>query len=170
MAPPTIDIEPGYSDMTVRRATNADRDGVRAVVHSVLQEYGLKPAPDTTDADIEDIEAFYDARGGFFEVIVDSSGEVIGTAALAPHSDGVAELRKMYFLPRLRGKGLGRAMLRRLIEEAVAMGFKRMYLETASSMHEAISLYESVGFKPTSDLYTPRCDRAYYLELPPQKK
>lgn len=153
------------SEIIYRSATNEDRDAVRAIVHSVLLEYGLKPEPAGTDSDLEDIEGAYFARGGLFEVLVDGSGRILGTAALRPYSEGVAELRKMYFLPELRGRGIGRSTLIRMIGKAREAGFKQMYLDTASTMMEAIALYESVGFKPTNDIHTARCDRAYTLDL-----
>lgn len=158
------------TEIFYRNATNEDRDAIVAIVHAVLTEYGLTPEPSTTDSDIEDVERSYFARGGVFEVLTDGSGRILGTAALRPYSDGMAELRKMYFLPELRGRGFGRAALLRMIAKARARGFRQIYLDTASSMKEAISLYESVGFKPTDDIHTSRCDRAYILDLEDGKK
>jgi hypothetical protein len=46
------------------------------------------------------------------------------------------------------------------------MGFKRMILETASALEEAIALYKSYGlveYRP--DHLSSRCDQAYMLEL-----
>lgn len=157
------------SEIIYRNATNEDCEAVKAIVHSVLREYGLTPEPGATDSDLDDIEGSYFAREGIFEVLTDAEGKVLGTAALRPYSEGVVELRKMYFLPELRGRGIGRATLLRMIERARAAGFKQMYLDTASTMKEAIGLYESVGFKPTDDIHTARCDRAYTLDLGERK-
>jgi hypothetical protein len=44
---------------------------VAELVFGVLAEYGLEPDPETTDADLQDIEANYLQRGGLFEVIED---------------------------------------------------------------------------------------------------
>ena len=72
----------------------------------------------------------------------------------------------MYFLKQARGRGLGRRLLQDLIEAARARGYKRVTLETASVLKEAITLYRSVGFSPMTrcDLSS-RCDQAYVLEL-----
>lgn len=153
------------SDISFREAHDGDGASVRGVVFSVLEEYGIQPSPDTTDADLFGIDSFYWSRGGMFEVLVDSEGAVVGTFGLVPMSDGVAELRKMYLSPEFRGKGIGKLTLSRAIEKARAMGFSKLYLETATPLKEAIALYESFGFRPTDEVHASRCDRAYTLDL-----
>ena len=55
--------------LTLRPATNQDQEAIEALVFGVLAEYGLKPDPDATDADLQDIEHSYIARGGLFDVL-----------------------------------------------------------------------------------------------------
>ena len=156
-------------DITVRCATNTDVERVRPLIYGVLGEYGLVPEPGTTDADIEDIEKNYLLRGGVFELLEDAKGNLLGTAGLYPMDpveDGTVELRKMYFLPELRGQGWGKKTLTRMIDHARELGFKRIYLETASQLKEAIGLYKSFGFSPTCEgMHSERCDQAFFLEL-----
>lgn len=77
-----------------------------------------------------------------------------------------AELRKMYFRPEVRGRGLGRELLVDLIERAKAGGFDRVVLETASNLTAAIGLYQRFGFTETNDpKHSCRCDRTFMLPL-----
>ena len=69
-------------------------------------------------------------------------GQLAGTST----SDATCELRKMYFLPVARGLGLGTTMLRRLLDEMRACGYRRCYLETATPMQKAQDLYRREGF------------------------
>jgi putative acetyltransferase len=150
----------------LRPATNADADGVRALVFRVLAEYGLTPDPAATDADLDDIEASYFARGGWFEVWLDKRGAVIGSYGLHPRRAGVCELRKMYLARAWRGRGLGRMMLERALARARALGFGRVELETASVLREATALYRSCGFEPFEPEHmAPRADLALGLDL-----
>lgn len=153
------------SEIKIRPATNEDCERVQRLVFGVLREYGLEPDPAGTDRDIADIETHYASRGGAFELIEDAAGNLLGTVGLYPMSDETVELRKMYFSPALRGRGVGKATLRRMIETARAKGFRRIYLETATVLKEAVALYEKFGFVETDEKHTPRCDAAYYLEL-----
>lgn len=155
------------SDLHIRNATNADVDEVRTLVFSVLAEYGLEPDPETTDADLQDIEANYTKAGGMFEVIEDGAGRLVGTVGLFRVDEKTCELRKMYFVPALRGRGFGRLMLERAVNHARTLGFKRIVLETASVLEEAIRLYTRFGFRPLrSDHLAPRADRAFFFDLP----
>ena len=79
----------------LRPATNADCKPVRNLVFTVLDEYGLKPDPGGTDADLDDIEQSYLARGGVFRVLEEQDGSIIGSSGLYPMEPGVCELRKM---------------------------------------------------------------------------
>jgi putative acetyltransferase len=157
-------IEDG--EISVRPATNADCEKVKTLVFSVLSEYGLKSDPDGTDADLNDIEAGYIKAGGLFEILEDARGNLLGTVGLFPIDAETVELRKMYFDKSLRGRGFGKKTLERMIEQARELKFKRIYLETASVLREAIGLYEKYGFKPTLEgIHSRRCDAAYFLDL-----
>ena len=150
----------------LRPASNDDRSAVENLVFAVLAEYDLTPDPDGTDSDLHDIERSYHAAGGAFDVLVTSSDEIIGTVALLRVSASVAELRKMYLAPSARGQGLGRRLLEHALGRATALGFSSIVLETASVLHEAVSLYERYGFRPyISEHLAARCDAAYSLAL-----
>lgn len=150
----------------LRPATNADCEPVRSLVFTVLGEYGLKSDPRCTDADLDDIEQSYLARGGTFYVLEDQDGSIIGSYGLYPTEPGACELRKMYLHRAYRGKGLGRRLLEDALSHAKQSGFRRITLETASVLKEAIRLYESYGFKPfRAGHLSCRCDQAYALDL-----
>jgi putative acetyltransferase len=150
----------------LRPATNDDRAAVERVVFGVLAEYGLTPHPEGTDADLRDLEASYHAAGGSFDVLIDASGEVVGTVGLARVSETTCELRKMYLARAARGQGWGRRLLEHALARAAALGFTRVVLETASVLRDAVALYERSGFRPyVPEHLAARCDTAYYLDL-----
>jgi GNAT superfamily N-acetyltransferase len=62
------------------------------------------------------------------------------------HLDGDAEVKRMYVTPRVRGRGLARALLAELERTAAQAGRRRMVLETGYAQPEAISLYTSSGY------------------------
>ena len=153
------------SHLTIRSATNDDRERVAELVFGVLGEYGLEPDPETTDADLQDIEANYLQRGGLFEVIEDG-GNMLGSVGLYPVNKTTCELRKMYFIPSARGLGLGKYILERAIARARALGFKQIVLETSSKLIAANRLYNKFGFEPMApDHLASRADQAYKLDL-----
>jgi N-acetylglutamate synthase-like GNAT family acetyltransferase len=152
-------------EIFIRSATNADCARVQNLVFGILGEYDLPPDLEGTDRDIADIEAHYLKRGGVFEIIEDAEGNLLGTCGLYPLSAETVELRKMYFAKTLRGRGVGKQTLQRMIQTARELGYKKIYLETASVLREAVHLYEKFGFQPTAEKHTPRCDQAYFLEL-----
>lgn len=160
-------MERQFSDVKIRAATNSDTDRIKALVFAALHEHGLKPDPEITDADLDDIEGNYLVPGGVFEVIEDEEGKLLGTVGLFCVDEETCELRKMYFAPKLRGRGMGLYILERTIEAARARGFKRMTLETSSVLEKAIRLYTRFGFKPYDRIKhrSIRSDRAYFLEL-----
>lgn len=155
-----------FKHLKIRPATNNDAEAVTALVFGVLAEYGLTPDPTTTDADLRDVERNYRARGGCFEVVDDGRGRIVGSVGLYPLEEGTCELRKMYLAPEVRGIGLGKQLLERMIEMARELGFERIVLETANVLVEAIALYTSYGFQPVqADHLSARCDQAYELRL-----
>lgn len=148
----------------IRRAVKEDEEAIRLLVFSVLAEYGFEPSPKMIDADLYDLAAFY--AGGAFDVLIDEGGCIIGCVGLKREEASVCELRKMYLDPRRRGKGLGKKLLKHAVASAKEMGFRRIELETASVLEEAIELYRKFGFSPVEhEVVTARCDLMMALDL-----
>ncbi|MFH0521609.1 GNAT family N-acetyltransferase [Streptomyces sp. M41] len=64
------------------------------------------------------------------------------------NADGDAELKRMYVVEEMRGRGLARRILAALEEDARAAGRRRMVLETGAKQPEAVALYTSSGYEP----------------------
>ena len=151
--------------MNIRQAKNTDREAIENVVFSVLEEYGLEPDPGETDIDLKDIETNYINRGGYFGVI-EENHEIIASVGIYKLDQDTCELRKMYMLPSQRGRGLGKKLLEFSLSKASELGFKKVVLETASPLKEAIALYTKYGFKEFKPKHlSARCDQAFELEL-----
>ena len=151
---------------TIREAARGEEPSIRAVVFSVLEEYGLPPDHSGTDADLDDVISNYAARGGCFRVVVSPENEIVGCGGFRPTNAEEVEVRKMYLLRQARGRGFGRQLLCDFVEIARERGFKRVVLETASVLKEAIALYKQNGFVPLQrDCLPSRCDQAYVLDL-----
>ncbi|MEU0914951.1 GNAT family N-acetyltransferase [Streptomyces althioticus] len=86
----------------------------------------------------------YDALG----VPVASGGWRVQDANEEGNRDGDAELKRMYVVEEMRGRGLARRILAALEEDARAAGRVRMVLETGTKQPEAIALYSSSGYEP----------------------
>lgn len=151
-----------FRDFVIRVWQPQDRQVAAEVIRSVLAEYGIGWEPEGADRDVYEVETAYLQVGGAFWV-VEQQGQIVGTAAFYPVKRGVGtvEIRKMYLLPQVRGKGLGRWLLQRLEQEIAAQGFREVWIETASVLQEAVKLYESSGYLPATGIETERCDLIY---------
>lgn len=116
-------------------------------------------------------EAYARQQSAYY--VVELSGTILGCGGVAPllnaKEPGTAELRKMYFLPALRGRGAGRALLTVCIDAARTLGFHTLYLETLPQMRQARRLYEAGGFvrqlSPSGCTGHTKCDVWYTLKL-----
>ena len=81
-------------DVTIREAVNSDAENIKKLVFGILIDYGLKHDPETTDADLENIEATYFDRGGAFYIFENSDGLIIGSTGIYPMEEDECELRK----------------------------------------------------------------------------
>lgn len=94
-------------------------------------------------------------------------GQPAGCGGLKIFSD-YAEVKRMFVRPNFRGKGLGKAMLRRLVAHAHSQGVNILRLETGIYEMEAICLYEKFGFSRRSPFGEYRDDpMSVYLEMSP---
>jgi putative acetyltransferase len=76
--------------------------------------------------------------------------QVLGTGALKRMAPDHGEVKSMHTAEAARRRGVGRAMLRRLVDEARAAGMTRVSLETGTSAYfqPAVAMYLAAGFTP----------------------
>ena len=155
-----------YQDFIIRNWQESDRTLASQVISAVLLEYGLPWQPEEADKDVLQIETYYLATGGEFWVI-EQQNQIVGTAAYYPINRGekAVEIRKMYLLPKVRGLGLGKYLLQQIETVIASRGFEQIWIETASILTEAVKLYESHGYLPTTGVETSRCDLVYVKYL-----
>jgi DNA-binding MarR family transcriptional regulator/GNAT superfamily N-acetyltransferase len=80
-------------------------------------------------------------------LVASVQGAPVGCGALKLHHETrIAEVKRMWSAPEMRGLGLGRRMLERLTGEAAARGMRTLRLETNQCLSEARRLYETAGF------------------------
>jgi protein-tyrosine phosphatase len=100
----------------------------------------------------------FEAPNGLF-LAVHLNGKVAGiggvrcfldTFGSADGSVRVGEIKRMFFSPEARGKGLSRALLTRLEDAAIAFGCDIAKLDTRSCLTEARALYVSHGYVETT--------------------
>lgn len=156
----------------IRPIAPGDDATMAAIIRSVMPEFGADgPGFAIHDPEVDAMSAAYAApRHQYF--VVERNGQVEGGGGIAPLAGGdgsVCELRKMYFLPTLRGVGAGVALMQVCLAYARAAGFRQCYLETLTGMDRAQALYERTGFRriPQSLGSTGHfgCNRFYLLDL-----
>jgi putative acetyltransferase len=149
-----------------------DDAAMAPIIRAVMTEFGAcGEGYSINDAEVDAMCAAYRApRSAYF--VYEQDGRVVGGGGVAPLTGGdgaTCELRKMYFLPEARGRGLGAPMLVRCLDAAREFGFARCYLETLASMEAAQHLYLKHGFRPIPGPLGATghhaCNRWYVLDL-----
>ncbi|MDA4132467.1 MAG: GNAT family N-acetyltransferase [Thaumarchaeota archaeon] len=98
-------------------------------------------------------------------LIAVEGGDAVGVVGLRKLSGEICEMKRMYVRPRFRQRGIGRMLAERAIGEAQDIGYKRMRLDTLSRLREAVSLYDSLGFKKIGPYTVNPQEDVVYMEL-----
>ena len=94
-------------------------------------------------------------------------GTVVGTVAMKKLSEDTYELAKMAVAEEARGRNIGWLLGKKVVDEAKAVGAKRVYIESNTKLKPAINLYHKLGFKKVKGPHSPyeRCNIQLALEI-----
>jgi DNA-binding MarR family transcriptional regulator len=74
-------------------------------------------------------------------------GEPVGCGAIRTLEADVAEIKRMWISPEVRGLGVGRRLLAELERAAIARKLRTVRLDTNGSLAEALHLYRTSGYR-----------------------
>jgi epoxyqueuosine reductase len=132
------------TDAGIAPATEKDLDTVRRL----LREYEADLAHDLSfqnfEQELADLPGRYAPPSGRM-LLAKADGAYVGCVALRQIGEGTCEMKRLFVQPGWRGKGIGRALARAVLEEARHIGYKRIRLDTV--LEPAKNLYRSLGFR-----------------------
>jgi L-amino acid N-acyltransferase YncA len=144
--------------MEIRRIDADDRDALARFLARVPEADRTFFKEDVGDPEVVD---------GWLEpgparAIAVEDGEVVGWLAVVPlhgWSSHVGEVR-LIVDPEQRDRGIGRALARRAVLEALELGLEKMVVEVIAVQEPTIAMFRSLGFDPEALLTDHVRDRA----------
>jgi L-amino acid N-acyltransferase len=140
---------PAMSDATIRLATAGDAEPIMAIYNREIT--GSTATFDLVPRSLADQRAWLAARSGAFSAIVAVDADhVVGFASLSPYKERAAYRTtvedSVYVHRSHTGRGIGRLLLRRLVDIARDSGFHSVIARIEAGGDASRALHAACGF------------------------
>ena len=149
----------------IQAQTAMEIDAARNLFVEYAQSLGFSLCFQGFDQEVAHLPGHYaPPQGRLLLAVVD--GKPAGVVAVRPLEDDVCEIKRLYVSPEYRGRGLGRQLADRVVEEAKKIGYSRMRLDSvADRMQTAIAMYREMGFAEIPPYRENPMSSVVYMEL-----
>jgi putative acetyltransferase len=119
------------------------------IIRALLREYqralGIDLSFQGFEAELHALPGSYAPPSGRLLLAL-HTGAPVGCIALQRISASRAEMKRLYVPPSARGLGVGRQLVMKILDDARAIGYTEVVLDTLPNMIEAQRLYQQLGF------------------------
>jgi GNAT superfamily N-acetyltransferase len=135
----------------VRQITPADYPAWRPLWDGYNAFYGRKDATALPEEITQTTwQRFFDSAEPVFAMVAERQGQIVGLVHYLFHRSTtylqpVFYLQDLFTLPSERGRGIGRALIEAVCEQAKASGSKRVYWHTQETNAAGRLLYDKVA-------------------------
>ena len=143
-------------------ATPEDLDAVRALFREYEASLSFDLCFQNFEQELAGLPGRYAPPSGQM-LLAKCDGAVVGCVALRQIGEDTCEMKRLFVQPAFRGKRIGKALARAIIEEGRRIGYKSMRLDTA--MEPARSLYKSLGFREIPPYQQVPVEGVVFMEL-----
>ena len=143
---------------------NAELETVRQLFLDYQQELNADLCFQSFEAELKDPLKKYGPPTGSL-VLAYYQDQPAGCIALQPLPEaGVCEMKRLYVVPIFRKFGIGRKLVQAILDDAKALGYHTMKLDTLDRLQPAIQLYKAFGFTDASAYYANPLEGVVYMQ------
>ena len=118
-------------------------DLIEAMVEEMVPLYGRIDVPHAPSASAAD----FSPPGGAFLLGYDDDGTLVCGGGVKRLDDEAAEIKRMYVVPSMRGRGVARELLVALEDAARSLGYSIARLDTGPKQPHAERMYRDAGYR-----------------------
>lgn len=91
--------------------------------------------------------------------------ELAGCIGLRKIDDKNCEMKRLYVRSKFRGKHIGNQLIQKIIEDAKAIGYSYMLLDTLPFLESAVHIYKKFGFYEIESYNNSPMESSIYMKL-----
>jgi GNAT superfamily N-acetyltransferase len=151
--------------MKVIQAQTADAiEAVRTLFHEYQRSLGVDLCFQGFAEELATLPGRYAPPRGRLLLARDGA-HAAGCVALRPLEEaGVCEMKRLFVRPAYRGQGLGYRLAMQIVNEATALGYAIMRLDTLDTLDSAMRMYAAMGFQRRTPYYANPLPGVVYWE------
>ncbi len=147
----------------IQAQTAAEMDAVRELFGEYQRGLGVDLCFQGFEQELATLPGRYGPPSGRLLLAVDGT-HVAGCVALRALEEGVCEMKRLFVRPAYRGQGLGFRLAMQIVNEASALGYSVMRLDTLDSLDSAMRMYAAMGFQRRMPYYANPLPGVVYWE------
>src|SRR5262249_44523057 len=152
------------SDTQIVAVTSDSLDQVRCLFEEYWASFGFTPCFQSFGDEVATLPGAYAPPDGRLALAL-HQGEPAGCAAFRRFDSDRCEAKRLYVCPQFRGLGIGRALLKWIIAEARAAGYREIVGDTMPVMERALEMYARAGFDRTEPYSSSPTPGAIFLRM-----
>lgn len=138
-----------------------DLDMIRTLFREYAQTLPITLDFQGFEDELKSLPGKYQAPDGRL-FVAEVDGEIAGCIGLRRFDATRGELKRLYVRPAYRHRGIAQALTLTIIQEATAIGYEELVLDTLRSMTTAIRFYTAMGFQEIEAYYPNPHETAYF--------
>ena len=153
----------------VQAQTAAELDAVRELFDEYQRGLGVDLGFQGFAEELATLPGRYAPPGGRLLLALDGT-HAAGCVALRALEEDVCEMKRLFVRPAYRGHGLGYQLATQIVNEATALGYSLMRLDTLDTLDSAMRMYATMGFQRRMPYYANPLSGVVYWELALQRR
>lgn len=139
-------------------------EDVKLLFKEYAEMLGVDLSFQNFDEEIEGLPGKYGKPYGKLYLAYNDS-KLAGCIALRRFDKEACEMKRLFVRPEFRGKKIGEKLVKKVIEDARLMGYKKIYLDTLFTLKNAVHLYRNLGFYEIPAYYNNPLRNVLYFSI-----